>query len=119
MTGGWGLGSTEQKGPRCAPYPWSQPLVSEGRGPHLGSQQASWAQVGEANTLLSSPAPLVPEGPSHLPLLISPASGVLILSGLHFSSLHILAVHLGVPPVSLDIRVPHQRLAGTLVVGRL
>ena len=30
--------------------------------------------------------PLLPEGPSHLPLLISPASGVPILSGLQFSS---------------------------------
>ena len=31
---------------------------------------------------------------------------------------HILPVHLGVPPVSLGVRVPHQWLAGTLVVGR-
>ena len=36
-----------------------QPLVSEGRGPHLGAQQASWAQVGWANALLSSTAPPV------------------------------------------------------------
>ena len=50
------------------------PLVSEGRGPHLGAQQASWARVGRANALLSSPAPLVLKGPSSLPLLISPAS---------------------------------------------
>ena len=52
------------------------PLVSEGRGPHLGTQQASWAQVGGANTLLSSPAPPagVWERPSLLPLLITPAS---------------------------------------------
>ena len=48
------------------------PLVSEGGGPHLAMQQASWARVGRANALLSSPAPLVLEGPSHLPLLISP-----------------------------------------------
>ena len=48
-------------------------MVSEGRRPDLGAQQASWAPVGKANTLLSSPAPLVPEGPSHVPLLISPA----------------------------------------------
>ena len=35
------------------------PLVSEGRGPHLGAQQASWARVGGANTFISSPAPPV------------------------------------------------------------
>ena len=126
-------------------------LVSEGREPHLGAQQASWARMGGANALLSSPAPpvlglggplppaspdlpglptmlprpmrreaggegealegrglawefsrlpmpkwegqspsaplpLLPEGPSRLPLLISLASGAPILSGLHFSS---------------------------------
>ena len=49
-------------------------LVSEDRGPHLGAQQASWALVGRANALLSSPAPPVWEGPSRLPLLISWAS---------------------------------------------
>ena len=47
------------------------PLVSEGRGPHLGAQQASWARVGRANALPSSPAPLAWEGPSSLPLLVS------------------------------------------------
>ena len=60
----------EQKGPRRAPNPWSQRAGE----PHLGAQQASWARVGEANALLSSPAPLVWEGPRRLPLLISPAS---------------------------------------------
>ena len=50
------------------------PLVSEGRGPHLGAQQASWASVGEAIALLSCPAPPVWEGPSYVPLLISLAS---------------------------------------------
>ena len=117
----------------------SPPLVSEGRGPHLGAQQAFWAQVGRANALVSSPAPptclscsplglppmppgpmllrvggswragdrpgssagsqaewagqspsapllLLLEGPSRLPLLISLASVMPILSGLHFSS---------------------------------
>ena len=34
----------------------------------------------------SAPLSLLPEGPAHLPLLISPASGAPILSGLHFSS---------------------------------
>ena len=54
--------------------------------------------------------PLFLEGPSHLPLLISPASGALILSGLHFSSPlsppTSLLVHLGVPPISWGVRVP-------------
>ena len=50
------------------------PLVSVGRGPQLGAQQASGARVGQANPLLSSPAPPVPDGPSSLPLLISLAS---------------------------------------------
>ena len=39
-----------------------------------------------AGQLTSAPLPLLPEGASHLPLLISLASGVLMLSGLHFSS---------------------------------
>ena len=47
------------------------PLVSEGGAPHLGAQKACCAQVGRANALLSSPTPLVPEGPSRLPFLIS------------------------------------------------
>ena len=32
---------------------------------------------------------------------------------------YVLPVHSGVPPVSLGVRVPHQRPAGALVVGRL
>ena len=59
------------------------PLVSEGRGPHLGAQQASWAQVGGVNALLSSPAPLVwglgnpllpasPDLPGHPPMSPGP-----------------------------------------------
>ena len=48
--------------------------------------------------------------------------GALVLSGLHFSSpltpLHVLPCRSGVPPVSLGVKVPHQRLVGTLVVGR-
>ena len=49
---GWGLGSRNRKVPGVTPR-----MVSEGRGPHLGAQQASWARVGRANTLPSSPAP--------------------------------------------------------------
>ena len=67
--GGWGLGSGNRQGPGVPPTPGLR-----GRGPHLGAQQASWARVGGAVALLSSPAPLVWEGPSRLPLLISPAS---------------------------------------------
>ena len=50
------------------------PVVSEGGGPHLGAQQASWVRVGGADALRSSPPSLVPEVLSHLPLLISLAS---------------------------------------------
>ena len=31
---------------------------------------------------------------------------------------HVLPVHFWVPPVSLGVRVPHQRLRGALVVGQ-
>ena len=51
----------------------------------LGTQQASppeWARLSP-----SAPLPLFPESPTHLPLLISLASGALILSGLYFSPL--------------------------------
>ena len=48
---GSGLGSTKQKGPRRA---------------------SRLPRVGGANALLTSPAPQVLEGPSHLPLLFSP-----------------------------------------------
>ena len=55
-----------------------------GQGICLGAQQAPRAEW--AGQSPSAPLPLFPESPSRLPLLISPASGVLILSGLHFSS---------------------------------
>ena len=114
----WGVGLRlkEHKGPRRVPHPPSQRAGE----PHLGAQQASWARVGGANALCSSPTP--PKCPSHLPLLIFLTSGVPILSGLHFSS----PFH---PPTSYaftwgfflspgGVRVPHQQPAGTLVVGR-
>ena len=53
-------------------------------GTGLGAQQApqpEWARQSP-----SAPLPLFLESPSCLPLLVSLASGVLILSGLHFSS---------------------------------
>ena len=65
--GVWGLDLMEQKGPRCASHFWS-----ESRGPHLVAEQASQVQVGKANALCASPAPLVLEGPSLLLLLFSP-----------------------------------------------
>ena len=70
----------------------------------------------------STPLPFLLEIPSHLPLLISLASEAPILSGLHFS------FPLS-PPTSYWFTwgfllspwasgYPHQRPAGTLVVGR-
>ena len=50
----------------------------------LGAQQAPQPQWTRRSP--SAPLPLFPESPSHLPLLISPASRAPILSGLHFSS---------------------------------
>ena len=43
----------------------------EGALDGFGAQQAPQARVGRANALSSSPTPLVPVGPSRLPLLIS------------------------------------------------
>ena len=67
--GGAVLGSRNRRGPGVPPNPGLR-----GQGTSPGSQQTSWARVGRANTLLSSPAPPVWEGPFCLPLLISPAS---------------------------------------------
>ena len=53
-------------------------------GDRPGNSAGSPGRVGGANALCFSP--LLPEGPSHLHLLISPSSGASILSGLHFSS---------------------------------
>ena len=86
----------------------------------LGAQQAPQARVGQVITLRSSPAlpreslpPASPDLPSHRdtnlvwpPLLLPPQSP------------YVLPVHSGVSPVSLGIRVPHQRPADALAVGR-
>ena len=56
----------------------------EGRGPAWEFSRLPRPEWVEQSS--SAPLLLLPEGPSHLPLLISQASGVLILSGLHFSS---------------------------------
>ena len=91
-----------------------------GQGTSLGVQQAP--QPEWARRLPSTPLPLFPECPSRLPLLISPASGAPILSGLHFSAPLSPPTSywftFGVPPIFLGVSVPHQRLAGTRVVGR-
>ena len=61
-----------------------QPLASDVGGHHLGAQHVTVPEwVGQTP---SPPLLLLLESPSCLPLLISPATGVLILSGLHFSS---------------------------------
>ena len=91
-------------------------------GDQLGSSAGSPARVGRSITLRSSP--LLLEGPSCLPLLISDLPGLrgadpvwppLLLPS---QSPYILPVHFGVPSISLGIRVPHQQPAGALVVGR-
>ena len=88
-----------------------------GRGTGLGAQQASRPQQ---ITLCSSPTlpgdslpPASPDLPglrgANLvwpPLLLPPQSPC------------VLPAHSGVPPVSLGVTVPHQRLEGALVVGR-
>ena len=81
----WGLWGVwlrlkEQKRPRRAPHPWSQRTGDLTWEP---SRLPGPEWVGPSP---SAPLLLFPESPSHLPLLISPASGVPILSGLHFSS---------------------------------
>ena len=80
------------------------------------SSTGSPGRVGQAIALHSSPTP--PRGPlPDLPGLrgTNPVWPPLLLPPL---SSHVLPVHLGFPPISLGIRVPHQWLAGALVVGR-
>ena len=115
VVGGGGLGSRNRRDPGVPPT-----TVSEGWGPHLGAQQVSWAQVGRANALSSSSAPsrgtfllAFPDLPG--PRGTDPVWPLLLLPP---QSPHILLVHLGVPPISLGIRVPHRWPAGALDVGR-
>ena len=85
-----------------------------------GSSAGSWARVVRANALRSFVAPpggpLLPTSPD-LPGLrgASPVWPPLLLPHL---SPHVLLVYLGVPPISLGVRVSHQWPAATLVVGR-
>ena len=87
-----------------------------GQGTGLGAQQAPQARVGGANALRSSPAP--PTCLSWSPWPQRHWSCLDSTSPPPPQSPHILPVHLGVPPVSLGVRVPQQQLAGALVVGR-
>ena len=82
------------------------PMPLGGRGGPWRAGDWSGSSAGSpflwVRQLPSAPLLLLPEGPSHLPRLISLALGAPILSGLHFSPLqspHVLPVHLGVPPV--------------------
>lgn len=90
--------------------------ASESIGPGRRARQnspANWA----GETLGALPPIQAPEGPS----MRGNTSGPPVVSSLHFSppeSPHILPVRFGVPPISLGVEVPHQRLAGVLVVGR-
>ena len=118
---GVGLRLKEQKGPRRDPHPWSQragDLTWEpSRLPGL-----EWAEQTPSSPLFSyssglgSGGPLPPASPD-LPGLRGAA---LVWSPLLLPprSLYVLPVHSGVPPVSLEVRVPHQWPAGALVVGR-
>ena len=87
----------------------------------LGSSEAPWPKWARRSS--STPLPLFPESPSLLPFLIYPASGVLILSGLHFSypisPPTSYQFTLGFFPSSWASESPHQWPAGALVVGRL
>ena len=91
-----------------------------GRGYQPGNSAGSPAQVGLAITLCSSATPprrsLPPASPD-LPSLRG-ANPVWPPLPLPFQSPHVLLVHLGVPPVSLGVRVPHQWPAGALALGR-
>ena len=60
------LGLKEQKGPRRAPHPWSQRAGDLTWEP---SRLPGLEWVGQSP---SAPLPLLPEGPSHVPLLFSP-----------------------------------------------
>ena len=107
----WGMGLRlkDQKGPRRAPTPGLR-----GQGTSPGSLTAFLASSGRGKhpplLLLSPASPDLPglrgADPVWPPLLLPSQSP------------HILPVRFGVPPISLGVRVPHQRTAGTLVVGR-
>ena len=89
-------------------------------GSQLGSSAGSPDQVGQVIALHSSPAlpgqSLPPASPD-LPSLrgADPVWPPLLLP---LQSPYVLLVHSGILPVSLGVRVPHQWLADTLVVGR-
>ena len=78
------------------------------------------ARVGQAIALRSSPAlpgESLPLASLDLPSFrgADPVWPPLLLPS---QSPYVLLVHLGVPPISLGVRVPHQRPGGALVAGR-
>ena len=102
----------------CPQDPCGLDRALEG-GYWLGSSAGSPTQVDQAIALPSSLAlrgeSLSPASPD-LPSLrgTDPVWPSLFLC---LRSPYVLLVHFGVPSVSLDVRVPHQPPAGTLVVG--
>ena len=69
--GGWGgveLWLKEQKGHRCGPHPWSQRVGDITREP-----RSLWG-LKWAGQMPSTLLPLLPDGSTQVPLLISPAS---------------------------------------------
>ena len=69
VCGGWGLDSRNGRGPGVPPTPGLR-----GRRTSPGSPAGFLGSSGWGKALFSSPALEVWDGPSHLPLLISPAS---------------------------------------------
>ena len=85
-----------------------------GQGIGLGAQQAPWARVGGETP--SAPLPLLlPASPDLRGLRVANPVWPPLLPR---QPRHVLPVHLGFPPISLGVRVPHHRPAVTLVVGR-
>ena len=95
--------------------------ASGGVGPGPRTRQISPANWEMFSTFLPSEPQKVPPGvgttaPSQPPL--RGACSVQLPLLLPPQSPHVLPVHLGVPPISLGIKFPHQHPAGTLAVGR-
>ena len=84
------------------------------------SSAGSPARVGQAIALHSSPTLPGESLPPASPDLSGLRGTYLVWPPLllPLRSPYVLLVHSGVPPISLVVRDPHQRPAGTLVVGR-
>ena len=112
-----GLRLKEQKGPRRAPHLWSRRVGTSPGSPAGFLGLSGWGKCPPLLSCSSGPrGPLPPVSPD-LPSLrgSDPLWPPLLLPP---QSPHILPAHLGVPPVSLSIRFPHQQLAGALAVRR-